>query len=133
MSLEHLKPFLEAMGQGDTDSLAAHLAEDVFLRSPIVVKQFEGKGQVLEVLKALLSIIDRFEVTDTLIGDTHVAAVLKIKVGDIEVEGVDYIAIDKDGLIKSMVIQWRPLPLVVAIQQKLAPVIGIPALKLVEA
>lgn len=133
MNLEHLKPFLEAMRQGDTDSVAAHLAEDVFLRSPIVIKQFEGKDQVLAVLKALLSIIDRFEITDTLIGDTHVAAVLKITVGDIEVEGVDYVEIDKGGFIKLMVIQWRPLPSVVAIQQKLAPIIGIPALKLVEA
>ncbi|MBC7834628.1 MAG: nuclear transport factor 2 family protein, partial [Phycisphaerales bacterium] len=59
MNLAHLQPFLDAMHQGNKEGLAVHLAEDVFLRSPIVVEQFQGKAQVLAVLSALLSIIDR--------------------------------------------------------------------------
>jgi hypothetical protein len=48
------------------------------------------------------------------------------------VTGVDDMTVDDDGLITSMSVQWSPLEQIVAIQQKLAPLIGVPALKLVE-
>ena len=132
MNTEHLLPFLDAMHTGDKDGLKDHLAEDVILRSPIVVEPFEGRDIVLAVLGALLSVITKFEVTDTIIGDTHAAIILAIMAGDVEAQGVDYVHVNDEGLIDSMIIQWRPLPAIVAIQQKLAPVIGIPPLQLVQ-
>ena len=133
MNTAHLLPFLDAMHKGDKGGLEAHLAKDVIIRSPIVVEPFEGKETAVAVLGALLSVVTQFEVTDTIIGDSHAAVVLAITLGDVQAQGVDYLHVDEEGLIDSMTIQWRPLPAIVAIQQKLAPVIGIAPLKLVEA
>ena len=133
MKTEHMLPFLDAMQKGDKEGLEAHLAEDVVIRSPIVVEPFEGRKTGVAVLGALLSVITEFKVTDTIIGDSHAAVILAITVGDVKAQGVDYLHVNDDGLIDSMTIQWRPLPAIVSIQQKLAPVIGIPPLQLVEA
>ena len=121
------------MQRRDKDGLEAHLADDVVVRSPIVVDPFESKEKALAVLVALLSVITECKVTDTIIGDTHAAVILALTVGDVQAQGVDYVHVDDQGLIDSMTIQWRPLPAIVAIQQKLAPVIGVPPLRLVEA
>lgn len=132
MNTNHLRPFLDAMQSKDTESLAPHLALDVVIHSPIVSKPFEGKSKSLAVLGALIGVVDQFEVTDILVGDTHVAVVLEITVGKVKVQGVDYLHVNDAGLIDSMTIQWRPLPSIVEIQQRLAPMIGMPPLKLTE-
>lgn len=56
---------------------------------------------------------------------------LRIKIDDIEIDGVDVTYLDEDGLIDSMTVAWRPLPAVVAMQNRIAPRLGLPALKLV--
>ncbi|RTE88362.1 hypothetical protein D6B98_36105 [Bradyrhizobium sp. LVM 105] len=57
---------------------------------------------------------------------------LRIRAGDAEVTGVDDLSVDTDGRIARMSIQWRPLEKFVAIQQRLAPLIGAPKLRLVQ-
>jgi hypothetical protein len=80
----------------------------------------------------LLSAVDEFETTAVITGEKRAVVMLRIRVGDAEVTGVDDLEIDNDGLITSMSVQWRPLDQIVAIQQKLAPLVGVPALQLVE-
>ncbi len=60
------------------------------------------------------------------------AVLLRIRLGDAEVSGIDDVRIGDDGRITSMTVHWRPLEEIVAIQQKLAPLVGVPALQLVE-
>ena len=57
------------------------------------------------------------------------SVMLRIRLGDAEVTGVDDMAINDDGLIISMSVHWRPLDQIVAIQQKLAPLIDLPPLR----
>ena len=56
----------------------------------------------------------------------------RIGAGDVEVTGVDDMEVDEDGRISGMSVQWRPLANVVAIQQRLAPLLSVPAFELVE-
>ena len=132
MNMNHLTPFLDGMHARDATGLAEHLSDDIVLNSPFVAAPFVGREAVMGMLRVLLSGVDEFASTAVIAGEKRAAIVLRIRAGDAEVTGVDDMTIDDDGLIASMSVQWRPLEQIVALQQKLAPLIGAPALKLVE-
>ena len=132
MMMEHVSPFLDGMRTRNPDALSEHLAEHVVLESPIFTEPFIGKEAALGVLKVLLSAIDEFEAMDIIAGENRAAIMLRIRAGGVEVTGADDLTIDRDGRIAKMSIQWRPLEKIVAIQQRLAPLIGAPKLGLVE-
>lgn len=132
MDMTHLKPFLDAMHRGNADGLSEHMRDDIKLLSPIFAEPFVTKAKVLGVLSLLVKIADHFEVTDMLIGEKNAAVFITIRSGEDEVRGVDDVHVDEEGLICSMTIQWRPLEAIVAMQRRLAPLIGVPALELVE-
>jgi len=114
------------------DNLAEHLAEDVVLESPFLSDPFVGRQAVMRVLQVLLAGVDEFEATEVIAGETRAAIMLRIRAGDAEVTGVDDLTVNADGLIARMSVQWRPLEKIVAIQQRLAPLIGVPKLGLVQ-
>ena len=69
-----------------------------------------------------------------MVADERNAAVfVTIRVGGVTVEGVDDMHIDAEGKASAMRIQWRPLAAILAMQQLMATLIGIPAMTLVEA
>lgn len=133
MDMTHLKPFLDGMHAGRADRLADHMSEDVVLNSPILADPVRGKAAVAGVLAALLQVADSFEVTSIVAAERNAAVFVTIPAGDVTVEGVDDMHVDREGLVSSMTIQWRPLPAIVAMQQLIAPVIGAPAMRLVAA
>ena len=132
MNMNHVQPFLDAMDSKQFDALEQHLSPEVTLRSPFVADAFVGREPVVKVLRVLLSAVDEFKTTAVIADASRAAVVLRIRAGETEVTGVDDMTIEADGLIDSMSVQWRPLAAVVAIQQRLAPLIGVPALELVE-
>ena len=132
MDMRHVHPFLEAMDNKRSDVLTKHLSTDVVLYSPFVVEPFVGREAVHALLAVLLSAVDEFTTTAIIADENRAAIILRIRVGDVQVTGVDDMSIDGDGLICRMSVQWRPLANIVAIQQKLAPLIGVPSLILVE-
>lgn len=132
MDMDHVRPFLEAMDARRADGLDAHLGADVVLHSPFVTEPFVGKAAVLGVLRTLLSAVDEFATTAVIAEGSRAAVVLRVRVGDVEVTGVDDMSVDTEGLIVRMAVQWRPLANVVAIQRRLAPLIGVAPLQLVE-
>ena len=133
MDMSHLSPFLDAMHRRDPDGLAQHMSNDVALRSPILETPFHGKGTVLNVLKVLLKAADSFETTNIIAAERSAAVFVTIRAGEVTVEGIDDMHVDEAGFISSMTIQWRPLPAIVAMQQRIAPLIGISPMRLVEA
>ena len=133
MDMTHLKPFLDDMHDGNADALVDHMSKDVILNSPILAEPVRGKAAVAGVLAALLQVADNFEVRSIVAAEGRAAVFVAIRAGDVVVEGVDDMHVDRDGLVSSMTIQWRPLPAVVAMQQLIAPVIGSPIMRLVAA
>jgi hypothetical protein len=132
MNMSHVTPFLDGMHARDATALAEHLSEEIVLNSPFVTAPFVGREPIMGVLRVPLSGVDEFASTAVITGEKRAAVVLCIRAGDVEVTGIDDMTVDDDGLITSMSVQWRPLEQIVAIQRKLAPLIGVPALKLVE-
>ncbi len=132
MDMTHLQPFLDAMHAGDPDALAPHVSDAVVLRSPILTEPFEGRDAVQRLLALLLRATDSFEVTDMVTTDMRALVFVTIRAGDVTVEGIDDMRVDADGLVSSMTIQWRPLPAIVAMQQRIAPLAGLPVLQLLQ-
>ncbi|MBV8442166.1 MAG: hypothetical protein JO312_16665, partial [Hyphomicrobiales bacterium] len=60
-------------------------------------------------------------------------AVFTIRFGDHVIDDMDHMHLNDAGLVDSMTVAWRPLPAVVAVQQKLAPKLGGKAMMLVSA
>jgi limonene-1,2-epoxide hydrolase len=130
---EHLDDYLGAMARRDVEGTLAHMAENVVLRSPIAPAPIEGKARVANVLTQLLNTVDAFEPKRLLRDEADFVAVFTIRFGDHVIDGMDHMHIDENGLVDSMTVAWRPLPAVVAVQQKLAPKLGGTALMLVPA
>ena len=133
ISTEHLDAYLEAMGRRDVEGTKAHMADDVVIHSPIVPAPFKGKEQVTGVLEALLSTVDAFEPQLLLRDRSDFVAVFTIRLDDHVIDGMDHMHLNDAGLVDSMTVAWRPLPAVVAVQQKLAPKLGGKAMMLIAA
>jgi limonene-1,2-epoxide hydrolase len=130
---EHLDAYLKAMGDRDVEGTKVHMADNVVLRSPIVPAPFVGKDRVGEVLTQLLATVDAFEPKLLLRDGADFVAVFTIRLGDHVIDGMDHMHLNDAGLVDSMTVAWRPLPSVVAVQQKLAPKLGGKAMMLVPA
>jgi RNA polymerase sigma-70 factor (TIGR02947 family) len=127
-----LSAFLAAVRARDATSAAAQLAEYVILESPIDAEPVVGRQQVAKVVSQLLDVFDEFTITQIISGDGHFAVVTNIRIGTAEIDGIDLIGINAEGKVASLSVHLRPLRAIVALQNRLAPASGMPALTLTE-
>jgi hypothetical protein len=120
MDLTHIHAFTAAMQRKDLDVMLTHMADDIILKTPLVAEPFKGKAAIRPVVEALLRVVDKFDFREVMQGPGHVSAFFGITVGPNELDGVDFWRIDEAGLIQEMTVLWRPLPAIVAAQNKLA-------------
>jgi hypothetical protein len=92
---------------------------------------FKGRDSVIAVLGALLSTIDAFEPKKMIRDGADVIATLTIRFEEHVIDACDHVHLGEDGRIDTMTIAWRPLPAIVAIQQRLIPKLGGKAMQLV--
>lgn len=124
ISTDHLDAYLAAMGRRDVSATKPHMAEDVVIHSPIIPAPFRGRDAVASVLEALLDTIDAFEPKRLLRDGADFVAIFTVRLGDHVIDGMDHMHLNEEGLVHSMTVSWRPLPAIVAVQQKLAPKLG---------
>ena len=120
MNLTHIHAFTAAMQRKDLEAMLTHMVADVILKTPLHVEPFTGKAAIRPVVEALLGVVDKFEFREILQGPEHVSAFFGVTVDSIELDGMDYWRTNEAGLIQEMTVLWRPLPAVVAVQNKLA-------------
>lgn len=119
MNLTHIHAFTAAMQGKDLKAMLTHMADDVVLKTPLVADAFKGKAALRPVVQALLGVVDSFDFREILEGPRHVASFFRVKVGSIELDGVDYWRLNDAGLIQEMTVLWRPLPAIAAVQRLL--------------
>ena len=127
----HLQAFLNGLIQRDAASLTEHIADNVKIKSPIVEAAFDGKTRAAAVFSVILSVVDRVELVELITNTPRAVAFLSLEVSAAQLDGVLDIHLDESGLIERLTIFWRPLPAMVLAQQKIAPLIGMPAMQLV--
>ena len=101
--------FERAVKARDVDALVDALTPDVVFRSPVVYRPYEGRELVSTVLRAAVSVFEDFEYVQRLESDDGVALIFKARVGDREVDGLDLLRLDDDGLVAELTVMVRPM------------------------
>jgi hypothetical protein len=113
-------PFRLAAEAKDLDLLTETLREDVVLHSPILFRGFEGRDVVSQVLTFVVMTLEDFSYTDELAEGNTVVLRFKAKVGDRELEGIDFLELDEDGKVAELTVFMRPLSAITAFNERMA-------------
>jgi hypothetical protein len=128
MSVIH--PFRAAVEAGDLEAALATLAPGVIFHSPAVFHPYTGRDTVGALLRLVFETFEDFRYTDELQGaDATHALIFRARVGEREVEGLDLLRGDVDGLIEDFTVMIRPLSGLVALAQALGPKVEAAGLK----
>ena len=112
--------FRAAVEARDLSAMEAALHPDVVVRSPAVFKPYEGREQVLGVLRHVIEVFEDFHDTDELHGDGTHGLVFAARVGEKQLQGWDYLTLDADGLVTELVVMIRPLSGLIALAEAMA-------------
>jgi len=122
-----LHPFRLAAEAKDLEAMTATLREDVILHSPILFRGFEGRDVVLGVLAHVVATLEDFRYTDELAEGNTVLLRFKARVGDRELEGIDFLELDEDGRVAELTVFMRPLSAINAFNEQMAARLGVEA------
>ena len=101
--------FRAAVESGDIGAVAELLAADIVFHSPVTFHPFVGRETVVGLLEQVAQVFEDFRYTDELqTGDAH-ALIFRATVGDRELEGLDLLRFDEQGLICDFTVMVRPL------------------------
>ena len=105
--------FRAAVEAGNIDRVPELLHEDVVFRSPVLFKPYEGRDQVLKVLRAaeqVLALGESFRYVHQLEDADDRVAILEFatEVDGKQVEGIDKLTFDEDGRITELKVMIRP-------------------------
>jgi SnoaL-like domain len=105
--------FRAAVEERNVDQAPELFHEDAVFRSPVVFKPYEGRDQVLKVLRAaeqVLGVGDKFRYLHQLEDPDDRVAILEFatEVDGKQVEGIDKLTFDEDGLITELKVMIRP-------------------------
>ena len=101
--------FREAVERQEIDAARELLAEDVVFHSPVTFHPFLGRDTVTALLGEVAQVFEDFRYTDELDVDGAHALIFRARVGERELEGIDLLRFDSDGLISDFTVMLRPL------------------------
>jgi SnoaL-like protein len=120
-------PFRAAVEARDLDAIAATLAPDAVLHSPVTFKPFEGRPAVMTLLTAVFQTFEDFHYVDELSGPGVHGLVFRARVGDREVEGIDLLRDDEAGRVADITVMVRPLSAAMALGEAVGRRLGVRA------
>jgi hypothetical protein len=115
--------FRRAAESKDFSAIDELFAEDVVFFSPVVFKPYEGRDPVAMLLGAVSQVFEDFRYVDQLETGDAAALAFSARVGDRELDGIDFLHFGDDGRIDRMAVYVRPMSgvnaLAEAMQKKL--------------
>lgn len=120
-------PFRRAVEAKDLDAAIAALREDVVLHSPILFRGFEGREIVAQVLTHVAATLEDFRYTDELAEGDTVVLRFEARVGDRELEGIDFLELDAEGRVAELTVFMRPMSALTAFNEQMAARLGVEA------
>jgi hypothetical protein len=107
----------------DFSAIDELFSEDVVFRSPVVFKPYEGRDAVALLLGAVSQVFEDFRYTDQVETGDAAALAFSARVGERELDGIDFLHFGPDGRINRMEVFVRPMSgmhaLAEAMQRKL--------------
>jgi hypothetical protein len=101
--------FRAAAESKDFSAIDELFAEDVVFRSPVVYKPYEGRQAVAMLLGAVSQVFEDFRYTDQVETGDAAALAFSARVGDRELDGIDFLHFDSDGRVDGMTVYVRPM------------------------
>jgi hypothetical protein len=107
--------FRAAVERSDIEAVRELLAPDIVFHSPVTFHPFLGRDAVVGLLTLVAHTFERFRYTDELAaapspqGDGLHALIFRAEVAGRELEGIDLLRFDEQGLIADFTVMIRPL------------------------
>jgi hypothetical protein len=101
--------FRAAVEREDIDAVRELLAPDIVFHSPVTFHPFLGRDNVMQLLALVAETFEQFRYTDELTVDGAHALIFKANVAGKELEGIDLLRFDDQGLIADFTVMVRPL------------------------
>jgi hypothetical protein len=101
--------FRAAVERGDLDAAREQLAPDVVFHSPVTFHPFVGRDTVAGLLSLVAQTFEDFRYTDEIVTEGIHALIFKASVSGRELEGMDLLRFDEQGLIADFTVMVRPL------------------------
>jgi hypothetical protein len=121
-----MKAFREAIeavlngNGGDFGAVEALLAEDVVFTSPVAFKPYPGKAITAAILRGVSRVFTDFQYLREINDGSHSALIFEAKVGDVTLNGCDFITTNDEGLISEFTVMVRPLKAATALAEAMA-------------
>jgi hypothetical protein len=109
--------FRAAVERKDIDALAELFAQEIVFHSPVTFHPFIGRETVTRLLGLVAQVFQDFRYTDELQADGAHGLIFRAMVGDREIEGIDLLRFDEQGLIADFTVMLRPLSALVPFAQ----------------
>jgi SnoaL-like protein len=98
-----------AVERKDLEAVGELLAEEIVFHSPVTFHPFLGRETVTRLLAEVVQVFEDFRFTDELQMDGAHALIFRATVAGKEIEGIDLLRFDDDGLIADFTVMLRPL------------------------
>jgi SnoaL-like domain len=106
-----MHPFRAAVESGEFDTIDNIFADGVVLHSPIAHRPYRGRDTVAAIIAAVADVLADFGFENE-IGEQPAkdrALRFRAMVGDLVIEGCDFVHTGDDGLIEEITVMLRPL------------------------
>jgi hypothetical protein len=106
-----------AVERKDLDAVGVLLAEEIVFHSPVTFHPFLGRETVTRLLGEVVQVFEDFRFTDELQTDGAHALIFRANIAGKEIEGIDLLRFDSDGLVCDFTVMLRPLSALVPFAQ----------------
>jgi hypothetical protein len=101
--------FRSAVERLDVEAVRGLLAPEIVFHSPVTFHPFVGRDTVMVLLSLVAQTFEDFRYTDELAIDGAHALIFRASVAGKELEGIDLLRFDEQGLIDDFTVMVRPL------------------------
>jgi hypothetical protein len=115
----------KAVESFDYDGVMEQFADDIVLHSPVTFKAFEGKQAVGMLFAILFRTFEDFRYVGEFESDDGRCILhFLTRVGDRQIEGIDMVRFDSDGLVDDFTVMVRPLSAALALRDAIGSQLG---------
>jgi SnoaL-like domain len=113
--------FRRAVEARELDRVGELFTEDVVLHSPIAFRPYHGREMVAKIINLVASILQDFAFQREIgaESDNNHALVFGARIGDLSIQGCDFVHTNADGLIDELTVMMRPLRAVESFEKQM--------------
>jgi hypothetical protein len=109
--------FRKAAEAKDFSAIQDLFTDDVTFKSPVVHKPYEGREALGGLLTAVAQVFEDFRYTEQVETGDAAALAFSARVGDRELDGIDFLRFDTNGKVREMAVYIRPMSGVTAMAE----------------